>query len=308
MYRSLARCTRNSPCSRRVIWGTRSRPTRPIRADQRTPERAPPSAQRFPSIRCARPTRPRPVRIRRKWPPEAPRLEGQRRGRWIMRLARTAPLLLALSLVASVATADAECAWECGSIPKPMSTWLTRATAACWLRRSCSRSGPHARGLAEASRRDQKVATLSALQRFTFFPRRAADVGSGGKVERRDQPVTTSSTDRQLHARGRSREVRAGVFVPGLLAYVAIGRVQHSACARSAARLPDVAPARPRRSQMSGPRGGATREGRQHERQQGQGSQGHSITWSASSKIDFGIVTPRTLAVLRLQISSNVVG
>src|SRR4029453_1250633 len=59
--------------------------------------RAPPSAQRFRSIRCARPTRQHPVRIRRKWSHEAPRLEGQRRGRWIMRLLRRRPLLFALS-------------------------------------------------------------------------------------------------------------------------------------------------------------------------------------------------------------------
>src|SRR2546425_717011 len=82
MYRSLDRFTGNSPCSRRVILGTPSQPTRPIRAGQRTPVRAPPSAQRFRSIRCARPTRPRPVRIRRKWPPEAPLLEEEGRSRW----------------------------------------------------------------------------------------------------------------------------------------------------------------------------------------------------------------------------------
>jgi len=63
--------------------GMPTQPTRPIRAGQRTPARAPPSAQRFPSIRCAKPTRQRPVRIRRKWRPEAARRARQRRGRWI---------------------------------------------------------------------------------------------------------------------------------------------------------------------------------------------------------------------------------
>jgi len=81
--RSLDRFTGNSLCSRAAIWGWPAQPTRPIRADRRIPVRAPPSAQRFRSIRCARPTRPRPVRIRRKWLPEAPRLEEQKRGRWI---------------------------------------------------------------------------------------------------------------------------------------------------------------------------------------------------------------------------------
>ena len=132
------------------------------------------------------------------------------------------------------------------------------------------RSGSHTRGLAEASRRDRQVAALSPLQRFALLSRRATDVGTGGKVERRDQPVALSSTDRQLYARGRGREVRARVFVPGLLAYVAIGCVEHSACAGPAARLANVAPARPRR-RRDGPRRGATREGNQHERQRDQG-------------------------------------
>jgi len=54
--RSHDRCTGNSPCLRRVILGTPSRPTRPIRAGPRTPARAPPSAPRFRGIRWARPT------------------------------------------------------------------------------------------------------------------------------------------------------------------------------------------------------------------------------------------------------------
>jgi len=109
--RSLDPSTGNSPCSRRVIWGTPSQPTRPIRAARRTPVRAPPSAQRFRSIRCARLTRRHPVKIRRKWSPEAVLLQGQGRGRRIMRLPRRAPLLLAFSLLTSAATAHAECAW-----------------------------------------------------------------------------------------------------------------------------------------------------------------------------------------------------
>ena len=133
--RSLDRFTGNSPYSRKVISGTPPQPTRPIRAGQQTPVRAPPSAQRFRSIRCARPTRRHPVRIRRKWRPEAPRLEGQRRGRWILRLPRKTPLL-ALSLLTSVATAYAECAWvfwlEVSGPPthesssRPLSGWGTR--------------------------------------------------------------------------------------------------------------------------------------------------------------------------------------
>ena len=79
--RSLDRYTGNSPCLRRVILGKPSRPTRPIRANRPTPARAPPSVPRFRSIRCVRLTRPRPVRIRRKSFPEAPRLEGQRSGK-----------------------------------------------------------------------------------------------------------------------------------------------------------------------------------------------------------------------------------
>ncbi len=120
--RSLDRCTGNSPCSRRVIWGTPSRPTRPIRAGRRTPVRAPPSAQRFRSIRCARPTRRHLVRIHRKWRPAVLRLQGQRRGRWIMRLPRRASLLLILSLLTSAATAYAECAWV---------MWVEWASVAC---------------------------------------------------------------------------------------------------------------------------------------------------------------------------------
>src|SRR4029453_982088 len=109
---------------------------RPIRAGRRTPARAPPSAQQSRSIRCARLTRPRMVRIRRKWPPQAPRLEEQRRGRWIMRLPRRASLLLALSLLTPAATASAECAWvfwlEVSGPPthegssRPLSGWGTR--------------------------------------------------------------------------------------------------------------------------------------------------------------------------------------
>ena len=95
--RSLDRFTGNSPCLRMAILGWPSQLTGPIRASRRTPVRAPPSAKRFRSIRCARLTRPHPVKIRRKWPPEAPRPEGQARGRWIMGLLSRAPLLLALS-------------------------------------------------------------------------------------------------------------------------------------------------------------------------------------------------------------------
>jgi hypothetical protein len=84
--RSLDRCTRNRPCSRMAILGWPSQSTRLIRAGRRTPVRAPPSAQRFRSIRCARPTRRHLVRIHRKWRPAVLRLQGQRRGRWIMRL------------------------------------------------------------------------------------------------------------------------------------------------------------------------------------------------------------------------------
>jgi len=109
--RSHDRCTANSPCSRRVILGTPSRRTRPIRADRRIPVRAPPSAPRFRSIRCAKPTRQRPVRTRREWWPKVARREGQRRGRWIMRLPRRASLLLLALLLTSAATAHAECAW-----------------------------------------------------------------------------------------------------------------------------------------------------------------------------------------------------
>ena len=111
MYRSLDRVTGNSPCSRMAILGRPSQPTRPIRAGRQTLVRAPPSVKRFRNIRCDRLARPHLVRIRRKWPPEALRLEGRRRGRWIMRLTRTAPLLLALSLLTSAATAYAECVW-----------------------------------------------------------------------------------------------------------------------------------------------------------------------------------------------------
>ena len=88
MSRSLDRSTQNNPCWRLAILGMPTQPTRPIRAGQRTPARAPPSAQRFPSIRCAKPTRQRPVRIRRKWRSEAARRARQRRGSWIMRLPR----------------------------------------------------------------------------------------------------------------------------------------------------------------------------------------------------------------------------
>src|SRR5437016_11413825 len=96
-----------------AILGTPSQPTRPIRAGRLTLARAPPSVKRFHSIRCARLTRRHPVKIRRKWTPEAPRLEGQGRGRYIMRLPRRAPLLLvAFTLLTSAATAHAECAWE----------------------------------------------------------------------------------------------------------------------------------------------------------------------------------------------------
>ena len=175
-----------------------------------------------------------------------------------------------------------------------------------------SRSRLHGRGLTEASLRNRKVAALSALHRLTFLSRRAADVRTGGKVERRNQPVACSSTDRQLHARRRSREVRARVFVPGLLADVTVGCVKHSARARTAPRFPDIAPARPRRRRW-GAWGDATRERRHRQHRQRKGSaphprSPHSITWSASTRIDFGIVTPRVRAVLRLQISSNVVG
>jgi len=55
-------------------------PTRAIRARRLTPVRALPSAKRFRSIRCDRRTRRHPVKIRRKWTPEASRLEGQGRG------------------------------------------------------------------------------------------------------------------------------------------------------------------------------------------------------------------------------------
>jgi hypothetical protein len=82
--RSLDRFTGNSPCSRRAILGWPSQPTRAIRAGPRTPVRARPSAKRSRSIRCDRLTRRRPVRIRRKWTSEAPRLAGQGRRRWIM--------------------------------------------------------------------------------------------------------------------------------------------------------------------------------------------------------------------------------
>jgi hypothetical protein len=60
----------------------------------------------------------------------------QRRGRWIMPLARKATLLLALSLLTSTATAYAECAWvfwlEVSGPPthesssRPLSGWGTR--------------------------------------------------------------------------------------------------------------------------------------------------------------------------------------
>src|SRR5262249_14122810 len=96
---------------RMAIWGWPSRPTRPIRADQRTPARAPPSAQPCRNIRCARPTRQRPGRTRRKWRPEATRREGRRTGRWIMQLPRRASSLLLALLLTSAATAHAECAW-----------------------------------------------------------------------------------------------------------------------------------------------------------------------------------------------------
>ena len=109
--RSLDRFTGNSPCSRRAILGWPSQPTRAIRAGPRTPVRARPSAKRSRGIRCDRLTRRRPVRIRRKWISEAPRLAGQGKRRWIMRLLSRARLLLALSLLTSVASACAECAW-----------------------------------------------------------------------------------------------------------------------------------------------------------------------------------------------------
>lgn len=121
--------------------GWPSRPTRPIRAGRRTPVRAPPSAQRFRSIRCARPTRRHPVRIRRKWRPEAPRLEGQRRGRWILRLPRKTPLL-ALSLLTSVATAYAECSWVFWeeSTGSPVHESSTRAVSTWNTREACEQA------------------------------------------------------------------------------------------------------------------------------------------------------------------------
>src|SRR6185503_7821381 len=136
------------------------------------------------------------------------------------------------------------------------------------------RSRLYGRGLTEASRRDRKVAALSPLQRLTLLSRRAADVGTGGKVERRNQPVACSSTDRQLHARRRSREVRARVFVPGLLADVAVGCVKHSARADPTAWLSDIAPARPRRRRW-GSWGDAAREHRYHQHRQRKKSAPH---------------------------------
>src|SRR6185436_5806662 len=38
------------------------------------------------------------------------------------------------------------------------------------------------------------------------------------------------------------------------------------------------------------------------------GGRAHSITWSACCRSDWGIVRPRTFAVLRLRTNSNVVG
>ncbi len=129
------RFTRDSPCSRKAILGTPSQPTRPIRAGRLTPVRAPPSAQWFRSIRCARRTRRHPVKIRRQWTPETSRLEGQGRSRWIMRLARRAPLLPALSLLISAATAHAEY--------QGAGDYFTWALGSATMRRKGSSDGHH---------------------------------------------------------------------------------------------------------------------------------------------------------------------
>ena len=140
--RSLDRFTGNSPCSRRAILGWPSQPTRAIRAGPRTPVRARPSAKRPRSIRCDRLTRRRPVRIRRKWISEAPRLAGQGKRRWIMRLLSRARLLLALSLLTSVASACAECAWVFWeeSTGPPLHESSTRAVSAWNTREACEQA------------------------------------------------------------------------------------------------------------------------------------------------------------------------
>src|SRR5215510_14319777 len=96
-----------------------------------------------------------------------------------------------------------------------------------WHGHAPLRRWPHAGGPAEAAWRDRHVPSLALLHRLALLARRAPDVGAGWQVERRDQPVTVASTDRERHTRGRHREVRLDVLVPRPLADVAIRREQH---------------------------------------------------------------------------------
>src|SRR6266850_1915556 len=146
--------------------GHAPQPTRPIRAGRLTPVRAPPSAKRFRSIRCARLTRRHPVKIRRKWTPEAPLLEGQRRGRWIMRVVRRALLLLALSLLTSAATAHAECAWVLWqhSTLGASSRVMTDPVDAHSTRQACGDAIKAALATAEASRSETMLVTVDWAQ------------------------------------------------------------------------------------------------------------------------------------------------